>query len=327
MKQENASVYIGFCGNNFLIQQLFDKTFPILEETVLWVAPKVKQGQDWKFATQIFTLSNWLLSITVLLITSLAFRYFATKANKSDRKYRKLSACLLFIYSCFFNMGNSILPKDIKLRIICLSLGPFALNISAYLQGKLFGALAQPIYTERVGTIEELMANIPLVIQEHMLPFILSSKNNVTYNFVKSNRISMGYDLQDVVKLQNIATVVNEQLLKFQPRFIRYIQTHEIIKYQIVLYVKKHDSFYNTINQTIKKFVEYGIVKKIVSDMQYTYILDCLKYVNCWDGKTRVFSLNGPQFLGAFLVLILGLGIATLTFLFEIIYANCIHNF
>lgn len=320
MKKVNASIYIGVCNYNYLAQQLFDTPFPILEESVLWVAPKLKQGQGWKFVTQFFTLTNWLLSISVLLITAFAFRYFATKAKDSDRKYKKFSECLLFIYSCFFNMGNNILPKDGKLRLICLSLGPFALNISAYLQGRLFGALTHPIYTERVGSIEELSTTMPLVIQEHMLILFLSSKSNKTYNFIKSGRQSMRDDLEDVVKFQNIATVVNEQLLHDQIHFTPYIQTQTIMKYQIALYVMKHDMLYKIINDMIKKMVEHGIVKRLVSDMQYNFKLRCLRYLNCWDGNIQISSLSAVDLRGAFFVLNFGFVVGALIFLFEIFY-------
>lgn len=318
MKEENANVYIGSCRNNFLVHQVFDVTFPILEESVIWVAPKLKQGQSWNFVTQFFTFTNWMLSIAVLIITALAFRYFATTAGKSDRKYRKLSECLLFIYSCFFNMGNSILPKDMKLRIICLSLGPFALNISAYLQGKLFVALTHPTYTENINTMEEMSVTIPLVVQEHMLLLLQNYKTNVPYNFVKSSRISMEYDLQDVVRFQDAGTVIHQDILKNHPNFIPYIQTHEIMKYQIVLYVMKNNKFYKTINDTVKKFVKHGIIKKMISDMKYIYALQCLKYRDCWSGHAQISNLTISNLRGAFFILVLGLGVSLLLFLLEV---------
>lgn len=321
MREESANVYMGFCSNNVLAQQLFDETFPVLEESVLWVVPKLKQGQGWSVVTQFFTLSNWLLSISVLIITALAFQYFATKAGESDRKYRNMSQCLMFIYSCFFNMGNSILPKDAKLRIICLSLGPFALNISAYLQGKLFGALTHPIYTERVGSVEELQKGIPLVIQEHMVTLLQMSKTNMSYNYsIKSSRSSMQFDLQDVVIFQDISTIINQDILNDHSHFIPYIQTHEIMKYKIVLYVMKNDTVYGIINDTIKKFVEHGFIKKIISEMKYMHKLHCLQYMDCWDGNTQVSSLTMPHFRGAFFVLNLGLAVAVVLFLVELFY-------
>lgn len=326
MKTENANVYIGFCGNNLLAHQLFDTTFPVLEETALWAAPKLKQGQDWKFITQFFTLSNWILSFAVLMITALAFRYFASKAGESDRKYRTLSQCLLFIYSCFFNMGNNILPKDAKLRIICLSLGPFALNISAYLQGKLFGALTHPVYMERSETnFEELQKSFPLVIQEYMLTVLLNSRNKISMNYIKSNRISTEYDLQDMVRYQNLATVITEQILQNHPRFTAYIQTHEIARYQIVMYVMKHDCFYSIINESIKKLVEHGFTRKIAFEIKHHHMLHCLKYRSCWDGHTKVFSLTSIDLRGAFFMLNCGFAIGVLIFLIEVsyYYFNC----
>lgn len=321
MREENATIYMGFCHDSGLAQQLFDATIPILDDSILWVAPKLKQGQGWSVIMQFFTLSNWLLSMFVLIITALAFRYFATKAGEDDRKYRKMSQCLLFIYSCFFNMGNSILPKDAKLRIICLSLGPFALNISAYLQGKLVGALTHPIYTERDGSFEELQNNIPLVIQEYMLTLLQISKTNISYNFSKSNRSLMQFDLQDVVKLQDRATIINKELLNDHSHFMSYIQTNEIIKYKVVLYVMKNDGLYELINDTIKKFVEHGFIKKIISDVKYMHVLQCYQYMNCWDANTQVFILTIPHLKGAFFVLIFGLAVAVVLFLIELLWS------
>lgn len=308
---------MGFCNNSFLMEQLFTTTFPVVEEAVLWVGPRLKKGEGWNVVTQFFTLLNWLLSIVVLIVTAVAFRYFAKKAGEKDRKYRKLSECFLFIYSCFFNMGNSILPKDTKLRIICLSLGPFALNISAYLQGKLFGALTHPIYSENFGSSEELLKSIPMVIQKHMLPVLQSSGNNIFDNFIKSTRMSMGFDLQDVVKYQDRATVINQEILKYYSHFLPYIQTQEIMKYRIVLYVMKHDGICNVINNIIIKFIEHGILKKIISDMNIINVFQYQKNMDYWDGFSQVSSLKLSKMRGAFVVLSLGFIIATTLFLLE----------
>lgn len=319
MKEENANVYLGFCRNNLLAHQLFNVVFPALEETVLIAAPKLKQGRDWQFVTQFFTTSNWVLSLLVLLVTAFAFRHFAKTAGESDKKYRTLSECLLFIYSCFFNMGNNILPKDIKLRIICLSLGPFALNISAYLQGKLFGALTHPIYIERD---QSTIAKLPVIIQEHMLTLFANSKS---FNFIKSNRMSMEYDLQDVVRFEETATIITQQILQNYPHFIPYIQTHEIAKYQIVVYVMRHECFYEIINHVTKKLAEHGFIKKIISDIKYDHMLHCLKYMSCWYGRMNVSKLTSVDLRGAFFVLNLGFAIGLLTFITEIFcwYIKC----
>lgn len=320
MREENATIYMGYCHDSGLTQQLFDATIPVLDDSVLWVAPKLKQGQGWSVIMQFFTLSNWLLSMFVLIVTASAFRYFATKAEEGDRKYRKMSQCLLFIYSCFFNMGNSILPKDAKLRIICLSLGPFALNISAYLQGKLVGALTHPIYIERDGSFEELQNDIPLVIQEYMFA-LLQICNISYYNFTKSNRSLMQFDLQDVVRFKDRATIINKEILNDHSHFMPYIQTYEIIKYKVVLYVMKNDKLYELINDTIKKFVEHGFIKKIISDVKYTHVLQCFQHMNCWDSNTQVFILTIPHLKGAFFVLIFGLAIAVVLFLTELFWS------
>lgn len=320
MQAENANVFIGFCSDNFFAGQFFEATFPVLEEAMLWAAPKIKQGQGWKFVSQFFTLSNWILSFAVLIITALAFRYFARAAGESDKKYRTLSQCLLFIYSCFFNMGNSILPKDTKLRIICLSLGPFALNISAYLQGKMFGALTQPVYTERDGSFEELQASLPLVAQEHLMHLLLSSQRQTKFNFVKSQRPSMEYDLQDMVRYQDRATIVTQQVLQNHRHFKAYIQSQEIARFQIVFYVTKHSGFYNVIDNAIKKFTEHGLIRKIERDFKYVQMLHCMKYGTCWEGHTKVFKLTSSDLRGGFFVLNFGFAVGALVFFIEIPY-------
>lgn len=322
MEEENADVYIGFVGNDVLAHQLFDATFPILEESLLWVIPRLKQGQGWKFVTQFFSVPIWILSIVVIVVTAIAFRYFATTAGERDKKYKKLSECLLFIYSCFFNMGNNVLPKDSKLRIICIFLWPFTLNISTYLQGKMFGALTHPVYTDRVGDIEQLRKDLPLVVQENMLPIILRLNSSVSYSVIKSNRMSMEYDLQDVVRYQNMATIITQHILQAHHNFIPYIQPHEIGIHQVVLWVKKHRKFFGAIDGAIKRFVEHGMVKKIVSDMNYNHFLHCFKHASCWDGETQTFVVSAYDLRAAFFVLDLGIGIAAVLLLFEILYYN-----
>lgn len=282
------------------------------------VSPKWKQGQGWKLLTQFFTPTNWLLSASILLVTALAFRYFATTAGEEDKKYRNTSECLLFIYSCFFNMGNNILPKDAKLRIICLSLGPFALNISAYLQGKLIGAITQPVYYEADNEVSQ--SNIPVVVQKQVIELLNRFEGEIsTYVLTESRRISVEHDLQDVVKYKRTATIVTQHAIQNHRDFMPFLKAQELRNIPVVLYVAKQSTLNKIIKEIILKLVEHGFAAKIISSVKHNYLLYCLTH-NCLNDIEKRLRLSCEDLKGAFYLYIAALATSTAMLLLELAY-------
>lgn len=315
-----GDIYLGFCNMNFITYRQFDITYFVLEDSVIWIVPKPKKIEDWRLLVTVFTSKLWLSIVAGFFCCVTIFTAIAICT--SSGRFDNVANCFFLIYSTFLNMGYNIYPRTFKLRIICVCLVLFALNINAYLQGKLYSNMSQPVYEKEIAnTVELLETGMPLIFNRATsLLFLFNGPVNlqVYRTYIPSNNTNAGDDLIEVVENQNFATIVTESILNTRPYARPLVTKFDVVRLKASMCVKRHYVLFEKIDELVKKFVEHGFVEKLTSQLKHSCGLLCYTNENCSSiSNKRTVKLSYQNLEAAFFVYKVGLAVACVAFVVE----------
>lgn len=321
-----GDVYLSLCNKNLITYQDFDITFALLEDSMIWIVPRAKKIQDWRLLATIFALNLWISFVVTFIFSVLIFKAIALCS--ADKQFHDIFKCFFVTYCIFLNTSCHILPKTFKLRVLCICFIAFALNINAFLQGKLYSNLSHPVYEKEITNTEELLdSGLPLIFNNAMaLMFMFGGPvdRKVFDRYIPSEGNSTMKDqLQTLVEKQNFATVISEGILLTNPHTVTLFNKFAIISLPVTIFVKQNHILFETIDDFVRILVENGIVQKFVSDIKYTYALECYEHANCLSFNQNVIKLSIKNLQGALLLYEIGIVVACIVFFLEM----CIWHF
>lgn len=316
----NGDILLSLCNHNLITHMQFDITHGLLDESVSFFTPKAKKIEDWKLIFMNLTLHNRITLLALFCFTVIMLRILRTQL---ERRFISVYQCALFTYAILLNMSYGVLPKSSKLRLVCIFLILFAINFSAYWQGKLYSTLTHPMYEKEITNIDDLLqSGLPLIFGDAFAIIFLVTKDpryrHIYKTYTTSRNTDMLMDVLDVMEKQNFATLCSTGSLLMYPQVLHQINRFDVITIQTSIFVKKDHYIYEMFNYEVLETVEHGIVSKIMSDLRYTYALNCYHDQNCSNPQSqRLLPLSLKNLQGTFLLYCCGLILATIMFIFE----------
>lgn len=291
--------------------KVMDAVFPHCQDRVIWIVKHAERRPHWKGPIVAFTSTVWML--VVLCYVLLLFLV-----------YRKRSLSYSVTAMCSPTLPP-VLPRFLIVIIMCASI------LASLYKSFLISLLLDPGYENQIDSIQEILASRPIYAYRiGLTPFIMDNNEEIISALKLNHKISSN-------SLDMLRLVVNESAAGLSVEVITdyYLRSYFLARYDgpvvhkvnppflifySCIYMPKGHPLLNIINEIVIRLLDAGLVLKWKEDIQHS---NQLRGSYRHNRRSKIsFALKARHLLGAFYVLIIGLGISVLTFTVEINIKN-----
>ncbi|GFU31341.1 uncharacterized protein NPIL_446771 [Nephila pilipes] len=269
-----------------------------------------------------FDINVWIAIIFVLFLAPLLFRFLMNAANSYTEIMFQLWA-LVLRQSANFNCDtyrNVILFLSWTFFATIVSFG-YSANISSFLMVPLempiprdFKELSEVVKSGSVGCIAPKGS--------FAIHFLATSDKEYLRNLAQTITRNEWY-ISDESSAGDAAIMTDRNLLKLkagQEEWKNYYMSDDsVLTFITGIVMKKNFCYKEKLNKIISRFSSAGLYEKIVQDESFRLFIRDSKNIH----KTLAeIPLSLTDFSSAFIILSVGLSLAMVSFIFEIIYHN-----
>lgn len=325
----------------------FDATISYLREPYVWFVPHAKPGPHWTSLVVIFETPLWALVFTAYILVSCAIYTLSNVKHITRHEfsgYRKIFSCCFYTLCTLLGLSVAVRPRSWPVRVSFLMWVLFSLEINTAYQSSLISFLTEPPPLPAIRTVDELLRS----------DLKYGATNRSFNNYDISEDPQFQKILQNLEFSDNFTALLNRMAFhgdlavaggKAHTSFFRdthyvlkgkrlFIATKEsIISNGIVMYLRKGSPLLDRFNAIIFRAIEAGLVNKWCEDVTHKpngnedqdfddeEDKDGDGDEDHYDSrrKLRVLSLSHLQ--GAFCLWVVGLGMAFVAYVTEIVCA------
>lgn len=299
----------------------FDVVYPYLFDKIKWYVPAALPGEQWKGIILVFDQYLWYIVILSFIGNVFIWWIFGKNIYYAEHQiFRNISSCALYSWYTLL-LGPYKLPKTSTMRCLVIFWVVCSFLLGTVYQSQLLSILTTPIYEHQISNLKELAeSSITIKFEAYFLKVYNNSESKIERRIAKK------------VKLQTIAEYLDSQSQSRRmnafidyPHVLRYNAANytnpdgspmvfelpeTVFTSQITMYTVKGYPFLDRFNSLIMRIYQNGLIGKWIKDVnRFT------KSSN--NNKNIQLSIN--HFIGAYYILIVGVFIAFVTFLCELI--------
>lgn len=310
----------------------FDPSVPYTTESLTWCIPSALLKPKWLSVFNIYEELTWIDIYVTFFIICIVSVVMAKKSDETT-SYNDTGNCLINMYAVFMGLSLQNKPRNIPLRTIFFLCAFFNLVISSVYQTTLISFLTEPAFEKQISTIEEIF--------ERRFNFFILPQTKIYFtgestDWVATKLLETAAPCDDAMDcIQKIGRdrnytmasprlflmyVVNNFMSKQGRPLIDWFQ-EDVMSFPVQIYMTRGFPLRGRINSYVTQILQTGIQDKWQDDLNFSQ-----KERNGDLGENSSNNNDDPviltmdQLQGAFLVLGIGLGVALIVLVAELVY-------
>ena len=325
-----------------ILTSSFEATIPFEYVTANMYVPCPKAIPGTEKVLTTFSLSVWLATGLVLLLTTAVFWCAGNGPYQSVRNethtYQSLSSCFQNTWSVLVGVSVPQQPTNSSLRVFFCLYVCFCFAISTVFQAFFVSYLVEPMHEKEIETFEELLDS-DVVYGYH--PSLNFAKDTVEFpefaRFLEQKKLQEDCSdlrkcVERMITQKDIGIIQNPGYINYVARELGTDGVGKIICYfdgtlgtvGIIVLFKKGNPLLDRFNILIRRYLEAGFPERFWREEQHRGSLK---------GKGRLEEVAGDEYFAfsifhlmpAFVVLLVGNGFSSVVFIAELI-VNCLYR-
>jgi hypothetical protein len=307
--------------------QYFEVSDSYFFESFSWCVPHATTQPSWRKVLDAISYQIWIVFCLSFLAESVVV-WLLSKKTQKETYYKNYINCLLNLFSMALGVSTRHHPKTQILRWICCFWILFCLNFGVLYETQLFSVLTKPVYDNQIKSIGEIMENnlqmlfVPNVLSYMEKNYSLNRelyKNSVDCTDMNACLSQVAYDKDGAVCVSTSYTdYIKDSYVTQENIPLIHCFHSDIVTYPVILLMKKGFPLKLRFNKIISQLVAGGFIDFWAEEVfTHKWKLEELAKLN----TTNTTELLGiEQLKSAFICLLIGLLVATIVFVGEIIY-------
>ena len=319
-----------------VVTSSFDATITYMhvEMKIFVPCPKAIPGTEKVLTT--FTLSVWLTTGLVLLLTTAVFWCAGNVPCRfmcnDPYVYQSFSQCFQNTWAVFVGVSIPQQPTTSSIRAFFLLYVYFCFAISTVFQAFFVSYLVEPKYETKLQTLDELLDS-DVVFGYH--PFLNYIQDTVSYpEYVKFfEQKKLKEDCSDIRKCVERMITQRDLAFSISPMFVSYIAREMgiadvenfmcsldgvLLSGGATILFKKGNPLLDRFNALMRRYLEAGLLEKLWTELQHRASLSSAARFREATGD-MVFAFSVSHLMPAFAVILVGTILSSLLFIAELI--------
>jgi len=318
----------------------FDATIPHEHVTIQMFVPCPKAIPGTEKVMTTFSLSVWLTTGLVLLLTTAVFWCASNVPYRSvcneTHTYQSLSSCFLNTWAVLVAVSVPQQPTNSHLRVFFFLYVCFCFAISTVFQAFFVSYLVEPLYEKKIETYDELL--ISDVVYGYQ-PFITYIQDTLAYpDFVKfAENKDLKEDCSDIRKCihrmvtkRDISTFSDPIYASYVAKEMGVVNVEKIIcpfdevlmSMGFIMLFKKGNPLLDRFNILMRRYLEGGLIESTWAELQRRALLTGGGRITEAAGY-EYFAFSLSHLVPAFVVLLVGTVLSSVVYIGELI-VNCL---
>jgi hypothetical protein len=301
------------------INKILDPSFSYYEIKYSWYVPCARPLSRFQRISTIFSLSLWVAVFVAVILVAVAIWCLASRSLEIHA-YTNISSCLYNVWAVAMGVCVTRMPRTYRVRLVLFSWICYCFSMNTIFQTFFTSYLVDPGFDVQIRTLEELL--------ESGLKFGFRSDFDIYYD--KSN-YGVHQELlrrkeeckppsscvQRIINTRSYATLgesyVIEKYLKTvnNSNYVCVMNDVDAYPVKVVAYFSKGSIFLPAFNKALVSSVETGLIMKALKNKASPSLED---------GVEEFFAFTLSHLSIAFYLLLLGLSVSFVLFLYELIY-------
>ena len=314
-----------------------DMTTTYFQTCITFLVPKPNLLPDVTFIFQPIGYQLWLVNPVCMACVSVLLTLMARARNVGDHSWTSISSNALRVWSLTTLNGTPGFPKTARLRLVVTAWALFSVVTSTKYSAGFSSALTYPMHGARINSLQDMIdRDVPWGEEANSIAQLFRNVDSKVFGEL-SKRFRLeerAGDRERLVRTDNYAFLV--KVLQGQRQHLvdargldEYGRTHLRVlpgcvgSCYFVFPLKKNSPFKSMFDGEIAKLTEHGFVDRWFAEVKSkTPHMERLysSYVDPSNGRRVSFEF--ARFQGALYILIVGLLLSLVCFVFEVCYGR-----
>lgn len=290
----------------------FDITASIHRDSVIWLVPRAKEKPGYQLFLSVFHVYVWILILLAFFVEIWVWWLIMKYTERITIDTVSYIVIAIATVSLSKPVTQPPSSRSIKFNLLCYSL--YCTIIWTIYQANLIEYLTNTQYEREITSTEDLI-NSKIWISDFQNSLCMF--DNKLYHRVK-HKIKMleiedrTEDIKRISTHHNVATYMSKTsflIFSNSSNAVKVVDDTSLRSFETVFAMKKGHYFLNNFNIIFRRILEAGFISKLRKDLYRKNLKDT-------EYHPRV-KLNLNHFLGAFIILVVGLLMATMIFMVE----------
>ena len=334
MVKKKADIFFGGLGRTFLSVPYWDSTNTYFMTNIRWYVPCSVKYPRWSSIFRILSVELWLVLIISIVIAAICITLVGRYSCTSEwQGYKTLTSSLTNVWAVILGVSVSTMPRAPSLRSLFLAWVCFSVAFSTVFQAFLTTFLIDSRYKTPIQNLDELFDSGIGLFYPPGNDFIFDKGDETENSKVKKNRVicpSSDICLDWAKYRKNVSLLLEDYLVEYfyangefvgensEPLLCKLedgVMSNDGIR-MIMFY---GDPLLRRVNEIIDRVVEAGIYKYWLS-LNMNMIKVTSRRLAIFHPLDGYYSFNLYHMQPAFYLLLMGLCLSILCFIFELFY-------
>lgn len=311
----------------------FDSSVTYYQESITWCVPHALPEPRWRCLLIIFHPLTWLTLCASYILVTLTMAVLNATHKRRERQNGVIET-LQNNYSVILGIAIT-LPKEAKARMVIITWIIICFILNASYHSSLISFLTKPIFEKQIETVEEMLEQgykfgiVPpsVLFIKHDINSNLNLSNLVSCDNVKSCLDRTAFRRDFVVGVPRMYMVYSSRTyISSTGENLVYWTKEDIVSYPIEMIMVKGYPLQGRINQIIHRIVEAGLLSKWAEDLLSKNTKISSKHPKTIEGSKNDVILTLNHLEGAFILLLIGLSVAGIIFICELMYFKYLNS-
>ena len=301
----------------------FEISHRYFTDMVKWYVPRAKPYPHWLGIVRVFTPSFWAAFFFAMYVCSRFLRSVSLNSkvfNADSARYTDFKRCFLDLWSVIVSSPVPTLPDSARFRVFFGCWMVYSFVVNTVFQTYVTSLLVDSGLQHQISSVDELAeSGLDFLVMRFLFTFVderllkrltrtqvLDSPSKILDNSVESgNAVTL-------LSKTFIANSANEE--KFKNKIFPLVALNEnFMNFNLVFAFKKGDPIVKTFNDVILHLVEAGLPAQFMRNITSS------KRQSAGVSTTEYVPVSLPHLLSAVVIMLVGLGFSTLTFIIEML--------
>lgn len=299
----------------------YEVTDYFMYDPPIWLIAAPEQMSNLEQIIQIFDFPLWMLIFITLIFTAI-FAWLIGK-YKHEKHFENISTSFMNLYSGMLNIPFPMRIKSTSLKLCIVFYWLYTFHVTYNFQGELSSFLTTPSYKPGITNLEEVVeSNVIPILKAYQIKMFrdmnitlatklsaksvpIEGRSKIPHNVVKYVKNNKNSCMTSYESIFHVYQSYNIRILSG-----RFLEPHT----ESFGFRKGHPLF-NTIDRIIRIIFEGGFNNRWLNHMRNRSKMEFSENVG-------FIALNNDHFQGVFILLSIGLVIAFVIFLIEVLYSK-----
>lgn len=334
LKRGQAEVGIGAIYPEIEIHEDFDSTMSYLQDSYVWIVPRAMRIPEWKNLVVILKPKMWLTTLVVFWICTVVWYLLVKSSFETGLKNKDYALALMDSYClqlCISTVGR---PTGHSMQIYFMAFCLYSMVWCTVYQTKLITILTNPIYEHQITQTNELLESDLKFGGNGAFRYLFNNSIDAVEDHFHENYLELDINevLEHVIWNRNVSVLTSKLYVQYlsattthyndkqgAPMF--YILHANVFSFPVEMVSVKGFAFLERFNFIITLLKSSGLVRHIYNKFNVLSKRKAAKLAR----ESGIQDMDENQALtlvhlqGAFIVLLLGISAATITFVGELV--------